>query len=110
MNNRNPNKENTYTNLGAWCEKYHKDSGIKIHPSSVPYDLVLEDVLGWIALLMAHDNSMSMVFDQLKEKVTELEKVVEMLELRTEMLMEGGNTLDERLKELEQLKQTKKVK
>lgn len=74
MNNRNPNKENTYSNLAAWCEKYHKDSGIKIHPSSVPYDLVLEDVLDYIAILVSHDKSMTMAFDAINRRVMELEK------------------------------------
>ncbi len=112
MNNRNPNKENTYTNLGAWCAQYHEQSGIKIHPSSVPYDLVLEDVLGYIAILLSHDKGMATAFDALNERVKHLEKQLEMVELRTQMLVEGGNTLDERLKELEQLKSTstKKVK
>ena len=54
MNNRNPNKENSYSNLAAWCEKYHKDSGIKIHPSSIPVELVLEDVMGYIAHLRSN--------------------------------------------------------
>jgi hypothetical protein len=58
VNNRNPNKENTYSNLAAWCEKYHEDSGIKIHPSSVPYDLVIEDLMGQIALLQSHDKQL----------------------------------------------------
>ena len=76
MNNRNPNKANTYTNLGAWCEQYHKDSGIKIHPSSVPYDLVLEDLMGYVATLIAHDKGMASAFDALNERVKELEQKI----------------------------------
>ena len=57
MNNRNPNKLNTYPNLTSWCEKYHKDSGIKVYPTNIPVDLVLEDLMesfvklgSWMAL------------------------------------------------------------
>lgn len=98
MNNRNPNKENTYTNLGAWCAQYHEQSGIKIHPSSVPYDLVLEDVLGYIAILMSHDKGMAGAHDHLVNRVKDLELLV--------------HQLTEQLKTAEQLKctSTKKVK
>ena len=76
MNNRNPNKENTYTNLGAWCAQYHEQSGIKIHPSSVPYDLVLEDLMGYIAILMAHDKTTVILLDNLTKRLDELEKSI----------------------------------
>jgi len=73
VSNRTANKQNTYSNLSAWCEKYHKDSGIKIHPSSVPVELVLEDLLGYIATLIAHDKGMATAFDALNERVKTLE-------------------------------------
>ena len=103
MNNRNPNKENTYSNLAAWCEKYHKDSGIKIHPSSVPVELVLEDVMGYVALLMAHDRTTVTLMDSLTKRITDLETLIHEL---TAQLMEKA------AKEVEQLKSTstKKVK
>lgn len=76
MNNRNPNKENSYSNLAAWCERYHKDSGIKIHPSSVPVELVLEDLMGYVALLMAHDRTTVTLLDSLTKRVDDLEKSI----------------------------------
>lgn len=39
------NTVNKYPMLTLWCEKYHESSGLKVHPSSVPVDLVLEDIL-----------------------------------------------------------------
>lgn len=72
MNNRDPNKQNTYTNLAAWCEKYHKDSGIKIHPSSVPIELVLEDVLGYAALIMSRITGISTALDQANIRIDQL--------------------------------------
>lgn len=73
MNNRNPNKENTYSNLSAWCEQYHKDSGIKIHPSSVPTDLILEDVLGYIAHLRSNVNMLIHGIDNALARIDTLE-------------------------------------
>lgn len=70
------NKENKYSNLAKWCERYHEDNGIKIHPSSVPVELVLEDVLGYIAILMSHDNSTATAFDALNGRLKELELLI----------------------------------
>lgn len=87
------NKENSFSNLGKWCEQYHEKSKIKVHPSSVPVDLVLEDVLGYIAILMSHDNSMAKAFDALNERVKELEKQVHELTVQfVELESKTGNT------------------
>lgn len=118
MNNRDLNKENTYSNLRAWCEQYHKDSGMKIHPSSVPYDLVLEDVLGYIAILMSHDKGMATAFDALNERVKELEKQVHELNIQfVELESKTGHTnfdtaeqIQARWKEDNKKESTKKVK
>lgn len=112
MNNRNPNKENTYSNLAAWCEKYHKESGIKIHPSSVPVELVLEDLMGYIALLMSHDKTTVTLMESLSQTVNMLQTIVDIYEDRLNILLSGHNELDKRLKEVEefQLNSTKKAK
>lgn len=73
MNNRNPNKENTYSNLAAWCEKYHKDSGIKVHPSSVPVDLVLEDLMGIVAHLRSNINMLINGVDTALKQIADLQ-------------------------------------
>lgn len=87
------NKENKFTNLGAWCDQYREKSGIKIHPSSVPVELVLEDVLGYIAILMSHDNSMAKAFDALNERVKELEKQIHELNVQfVELESKTGHT------------------
>lgn len=116
MNNRNPNKENTYTNLGAWCAQYHEASGIKIHPSSVPYDLVLEDVLGYIAVLVAHDNSMCTAFDALNERVKAIEESIEAIKTRHNIFFDRFIDLERRVEDIllnaaaQVVKETKKVK
>ncbi len=40
------NKMNTYPHLTAWCEKYYERCNLKVHPSSVPVDVVLDEVMG----------------------------------------------------------------
>ncbi len=84
MNNRNPNKENTYSNLAAWCEKYHKDSGIKIHPSSVPVDLVLEDLMGYIAHLNAGRVQLIGALDHAVARLDQIEK--DLLDCKVQLL------------------------
>ncbi len=93
MNNRNPNKENTYSNLAAWCEKYHKDSGIKIHPSSVPVDLVLEDLMGYIAHLNAGRVQLIGALDHAVARIDELDKQVHELNVQfVELESKTGHT------------------
>ncbi len=104
MNNRNPNKENTFTNLGAWCARYHKESGLKIHPSSVPVDLILEDILGYIAVLISHDKGITGAFDAMNERVKTLESRIGDLECLLHEFAEEFKTIAQSLtkKEIEE--------
>lgn len=40
------NKENKFAHLEQWCKDYFETSGLKVHPTSVPTDVVMEDMLG----------------------------------------------------------------
>lgn len=103
MNNRNPNKENTYSNLAAWCEKYHKDSGIKIHPSSVPYDLVLEDVMGYIAHLRSNMDMLMNGVDIALKQIADLQaQMIQSSELHNETAALLNKSIE--------IKETKKAK
>ena len=84
------NKENKYSNLEKWCERYHEDNGIKIHPSSVPVELVLEDVLGYIAILISNDNRTANAFDAFNGRLKDLELLIHELtaELTKKVLSE----------------------
>jgi len=123
MNNRSANKENTYSNLAAWCEKHHKDTGIKVHPSSVPVDLVLEDLMGYIALLMSHDKTNTTITDRMSKLFDELYHAygTHVVSTRDALLAldEKIMDLDERFKKIEDIllnqaaqvvKETKKAK
>lgn len=73
------NKENKFPNLTHWCEYYHKESGLKVHPSSVPVDVVLDELLGHV---MALHRRMEMVvvtlegitlrFEEIEQKIHDL--------------------------------------
>ena len=76
----NMNKENTYSNLKKWCESYYEKSGLKVHPSSVPVDVVLEDVMGQIAQLLAHEKLNVTWTDYTNARIEALECKVEELE------------------------------
>jgi hypothetical protein len=73
------NKENTFSNLAVWCKSYYEKTKLKVHPSSVPVELVLEDVLGYVAILLAHDKGMATAFDALNVRVKDLELLVHQL-------------------------------
>lgn len=103
MNNRSANKENTYSNLKAWCDKYHKDSGLKVHPSSVPVDLVLEDILGYIAHLRSNVNMLMNGIDVALKQIADLqEQVIQSSELHAETT--------KLLRQSIEVKETKKAK
>lgn len=103
MNNRNPNKENIYSNLSVWCEKYHKDSGIKIHPSSVPVDLVLEDILGYIAHFRSNVNMLTNGIGIALKQIADLQ---EQLIQSSELHAETAKLLNQSI----ETKETKKAK
>lgn len=80
------NKENKYSNLASWCEKYHKESGLKVHPSSVPVDLVLEDILGYVSHLRSNVLRLINVSDALQKKFDQIEEKLEMVTNSIEQL------------------------
>lgn len=103
MSNRTANKQNTYSNLSAWCEKYHKDSGLKVHPSSVPVDLVLEDILGYIAHLRSNVSMLMNGIDVALKQIADLqEQVIQSSELHAETTKLLRKSLE--------VKETKKAK
>jgi hypothetical protein len=106
------NEMNRLPYLESWCKSYFDKVGLKIHPSNVPTEVVLNDIMEQLTMLICHEKAEVTAYDALNARVTHLEKVLDMVERRSEMLVEGGNTLDERIKTLEQLKSTstKKVK
>lgn len=107
MSNRNPNKQNTYSNLSSWCEKYHQDSGIKIHPSSVPMDVVLDDLLGQSMETIGHTTMITKTLELIAERFETLEEMLEILKEQTDHL-------EQKVYELSDVginaKDTKKVK
>lgn len=102
------NKENSYSNLGKWCEQYHEKSKIKVHPSSVPVDLVLEDVLGYIAHLRSNVNMLMMGVDEaLKQIATLQEQMTQSAELHAQTTKQLNDSTEMLLnKQAEQVKRT----
>lgn len=58
------NKENKYPHLTEWCKHYYEKSGLKVHPSSVPTDVVLDDLMGQ---LMASLHTILTITNMLEE-------------------------------------------
>lgn len=102
------NKENSFSNLGKWCEQYHEKSKIKVHASSVPVDLVLEDVLGYIAHLRSNVNMLMMGVDEALKQIAILqEQMTQSAELHAQTTKQLNDTTDMFLtKPVEQLKRT----
>ena len=73
------NKENKYSNLAKWCEQHYERSKIKVHPTSVPVDLVLEDVLSYIAHLRSNVNMLITALDNMEVRYKHIEEQLDMV-------------------------------
>jgi hypothetical protein len=87
------NSENKFPFLSDWCADYHKRSGLKVHPSSVPTDVVLEELMGQVMASSRH---------------------IHIITSTLELITERFNTVSQELKTLNELvvtlSETKKVK
>ncbi len=106
MNNRNANTENTYPNLKKWCDLYHKEVGIKIHPSSVPTDLVLEDLLEYMGKTNRHIEFITKILEGINEKLYHLEN--DIVDCKEQLLKSTTPIEQAPIIELKQIKKVKK--
>lgn len=111
------NKENKFPNLTHWCEYYHKESGLKVHPSSVPVDVVLDELLGHVMALhrrlemvVATLEGITMRFEEIDKQVHELN--IQFVELESKTGHTNFKTADEIQEEWKEKNKpaTKKVK
>ena len=66
--------ENSLKHLGEWCNEYRKRSNINIHPSSIPTDLVLEDILSHISYMDSRFEILAGQIKILQEKMDDAKK------------------------------------
>jgi hypothetical protein len=97
------NKINEFKYLKDWCDEYYKTVGLKVHPSNVPVDVVLDDIMGHITMIVAHEKQFISWIDfargqikDLQEKLLSLENEIahvkkDLLEARVENKPKKGN-------------------
>jgi hypothetical protein len=93
------NKENQYPHLTVWCKDYHSRSGLKIHPSSVPTDVVLDELLGQAMASMRHIQMITSTLELITERFNKLNQDLKDLQ-----------DMVEKFNEAREAKETKKVK
>lgn len=84
----NMNKENKFPYLEQWCKRYYEDVGLKIHPSNVPTDVILNELL---ETSFSVDNRISFIIDNL-----------ELMTIRFEILDKELVVLNDRILKLEE--------
>jgi len=80
----NLNKQNKFINLEAWCEKYYKEAGLKVHPSNVPTDVILDQILGALKHYWETINPLIEVSLLLEDRIKKLES--SMIETNKDLL------------------------
>lgn len=78
------NKINEFKYLKDWCDEYYKTVGLKIHPSNVPVDVVLDDIMGHITMLIAHEKQFISWIDFARGQIKALQE--EVLNLKVQVL------------------------
>ncbi len=76
------NKQNKFEHLTVWCEAYHEKSGLKVHPSSVPVDVVLDELLGQVMAMTRHINMITNTLELITEQFLKVNGKIKGLEDR----------------------------
>lgn len=97
------NKENKFEYLTAWCEDYHKRTNLKVHPSSVPVDVVLDDLMGQVIASARHIRIITATLEGITERFERVDS--DMFGLKAEWMK-----LDAILSSLAEQKLTKETK
>lgn len=98
------NKENQYPHLTVWCKDYHSRSGLKIHPSSVPTDVVLDELLGQAMASMRHIHTITSTLELITERFNNLQGLIAELTETMEKMNDERETLRETTKESKKVK------
>jgi chromosome segregation ATPase len=97
------NSMNKYPNLTVWCEHYHEKSGLKVHPSSVPVDVVLDDLMGQVMATVRHIHMITTTLEKMTERFQELEAQIHELNVQfVELEAKTDNTTLETAKDIQE--------
>lgn len=67
------NKINQVPYLESWCKSYYERVGLKIHPSNVPVEIVLNDIMEQLTMLICHEKVEVSGYDLMNARVKKLE-------------------------------------
>lgn len=80
------NEMNRLPYLESWCKSYYERVGLKIHPSNVPVEIVLNDIMEQLTMLICHEKVEVSGYDLMNERVKKLEATIEKLTNEIEQL------------------------
>lgn len=70
------NKIQKFPNLEIWCKQYYETVGLKVHPSNVPVDVLLDELVGKNINLAHNQSTLQSVLQHLNTRVGELEQLI----------------------------------
>lgn len=73
------NKINKLAYLESWCKDYYDRVGLKIHPSNVPVEIVLNDIMAQLTMLICHEKAEITAYDAMNERLKKVEAELEHL-------------------------------
>ena len=74
------NKENKFPHLEEWCAKYYNNVGLKVHPSNVPADVILDELLGKVDSLRSYFDNLVAIYNNANKRITDIEENLEEIE------------------------------
>lgn len=74
------NKVNEFKYLKDWCDAYYETMGLKIHPSNVPVDVVLDDIMGKVTTHLRHIEMITTTLELITQRFKEQEEKIKSLE------------------------------
>lgn len=102
--------------LESWCKSYFDKVGLKIHPSNVPTEIVLNDIMEQLTMLICHEKGEVTAYDAMNERIKAIESELETIKTKHNILFDRFVDLETRVDSIllqaagEVVKESKKVK
>lgn len=66
-----------FPHLEQWCKNYYDTVGLKVHPSNVPVDVVLNDLMGFMQATLHRIEMMTTIMEGMTERFATIEQRIE---------------------------------
>lgn len=69
-----------FPHLEQWCKNYYDTVGLKVHPSNVPVDVVLNDLMGFMQATLHRMDMITTIMEAMSERALHAEERISELE------------------------------